>query len=100
MNITITKSSNPKKKYTAIVEEDDKKKTIHFGASGYSDYTIHKDPSRKERYLKRHRKNENWDDPKSASFYATNLLWNKPSFQDSFKDLKQKFPSIQFELKL
>ena len=49
MNITITKSSNPKKKYTAIVEDGDKTKTIHFGASGYSDYTIHKDPSRKER---------------------------------------------------
>ena len=100
MNITITKPSNPNKKYKAIVEDGDKTKTIHFGASGYSDYTIHKDPSRKERYLKRHRKNENWDDPKSAGFFSKHLLWNMTSFQDSFKDMKKKFPSIQFELKL
>ena len=100
MNITITRSTNKNKKYTAIVEDGDKTKTIHFGQAGASDYTIHKDATRKERYLQRHRKNENWDDPKSASFYATNLLWNKPSFQDSFKDLKHKFPSMQFELKL
>ena len=100
MNITITRSKNKHKKYTAIVQDGDKTKTIHFGQAGASDYTIHKDATRKERYLKRHRKNENWDDPKTAGFFARNLLWNKPSFEDSFKDLKKKFPSIQFELKL
>jgi len=31
-------------------------KTTHFGAAGMSDYTKHKDPERKQRYLNRHRK--------------------------------------------
>ncbi len=32
---------------------------MYFGASGYSDFTIHKDEQRKQRYIKRHN-NENW----------------------------------------
>ena len=100
MNIIITRSTNKNKKYTAIVEDGDKTKTIHFGQAGASDYTIHKDATRKERYLKRHRKNENWDDPNTAGYFSKNLLWNKPSIQESFKDMKKKFPSIKFELKL
>jgi len=42
-----------------------------------SDYTLHKDQERKERYLQRHK-----NDPKtidSAGFWARDLLWNKPS---------------------
>lgn len=29
-------------------------KIIHFGATGYSDFTKHKDPERRKRYLARH----------------------------------------------
>ena len=29
-------------------------KLIHFGATGYSDYTKHKDPKRRDRYIARH----------------------------------------------
>jgi len=36
------------------------KKTIHFGASGYSDFTKHKDKKRKDAYDARHKKLENW----------------------------------------
>ena len=31
-------------------------KTIHFGSKGMSDYTIHKDKKRRDRYRKRHKK--------------------------------------------
>jgi len=34
--------------------EKQKIKTTHFGASGYSDFTQHKDEKRKQRYLERH----------------------------------------------
>ena len=61
-------------------------KTIHFGAAGYEDFTTHKDEKRKARYLARH-KNENWDDPETAGFWARHLLWNKETIKDSIADL-------------
>ena len=69
--IVISKSSNKNKKYDARI---DGRKTISFGAAGMSDYTIHKDDERKQRYLDRHRKNENWADYNTAGFYAKNLV--------------------------
>ena len=44
--IKITKSTRPDKKMMAIFENrwTARIKTIHFGAKGMSDYTIHKDP--------------------------------------------------------
>ena len=56
-------------------------KHIYFGAVGYSDFTIHKDPDRKQRYINRHEKNENWTKSgiDSAGFWSRWLLWNKPS---------------------
>ena len=54
-------------KYTAVFYQDENKiKTTHFGWRGMSDFTKHKDPERKQRYLDRHKKNENWNDPMSA----------------------------------
>jgi hypothetical protein len=43
----------PDKKFEARI---DGKKSIHFGASGASDFTQHKNLLRKERYLQRHSK--------------------------------------------
>ena len=94
MKVVIKKSTNPKKKYMAIfTSENDKKfkRTTHFGASGMSDFTIHKDPSRKERYLKRHRKNENWDKYMSAGSLSRYILWNKETLRDSINDYKKRF---------
>ena len=44
MDIVISKSNRKDKTIKAVI---DNKKTIHFGASGYSDYTKHKDSARK-----------------------------------------------------
>ena len=82
------------KKYDAII---DGKKTIHFGAKGYSDMTTHKDEERKGRYISRHKKNENWKDPKTGGFFAKNILWNKPSVKASVEDNK-RFKNIHIKL--
>ena len=58
MNLYITKSKRKNKKYDLL--DSDKKYIISFGASLYSDYTIHKDSDRKTNYLSRHKTNENW----------------------------------------
>jgi len=85
----LTKSDNPKKKYKVVVESKEKKRTLHFGQKGASDYTKHKDDERKKRYLDRHRKNENWSDPFSRSFWATNILWNKKTIKESIKNTER-----------
>ena len=100
INIDIVPSNNKNKKYDALIHKSDgKTKTVSFGAKGYSDFTIHKDEQRKQRYLDRHRKNESWDDYTKPSFYATRILWNKPTLRDSIKDVNNKFKNINVKLK-
>jgi len=68
-----------------------------------SDYTIHKDPERKERYINRHKNmNENWNKSgvKTAGFYAKHILWNKPTLKASVDDLNNKYKDIKFILKV
>jgi len=92
--VKITKSSKAGKKYTAIFYDDDKKKikTTSFGATGYEDYTTHKDEERKRRYLERHKNgNENWADYKSAGSLSRHLLWSEPTFEASYKKYLSKF---------
>ena len=91
MQIVISRSDKPDKKFEARI---DGKKSIHFGAKGMSDFTIHKDPERKERYLQRHSKNEDWNNPLTAAFYATNLLWNKETLTESIRDTNRRFKNI------
>ena len=92
MKVVISKSTNAKKKYTAVFYEGDKKKkTIHFGSAGMSDFTINKDKKRKERYLKRHEKRENWSDPMTAGSLSRYILWNKPTIKGSIRDYKKIF---------
>ena len=88
--VTITRSDRPNKKLKAVFENGSKK-TIHFGQKGASDYTKHKDPERKKRYIDRHRKNENWDNPKTAGTLSRYVLWNKPTLDASIKDYKKRF---------
>ena len=94
--IVISKSSNKNKKYDARI---DGRKTISFGAAGMSDYTIHKDDERKQRYLDRHKKNENWSDPTTAGYLSRWILWAKPTIEESIKDLNKRNKNINFKLK-
>lgn len=92
IKVVISKSDSKGKKMQAVFYEGDKRiKTTHFGASGMSDYTIHKDPERKERYLDRHRKNEKWNQYMTAGSLSRYILWNKPSLSESIKDYKKRF---------
>lgn len=85
-------SSNPDKKYMVKFVNPATKKvnTVHFGASGYTDYILSKDDQKKERYVARH-KNDNINDPRYAGFYALNLLWNKKTLQASINDTNRRY---------
>jgi len=56
----IRESTKKTKKFDMITPQG---KVISFGAKGMSDYTINKDPKRRERYINRHANEEKfWDD--------------------------------------
>ena len=67
MEVVITKSKRPDKKYDARI---DGSKTISACQKGASDYTKHKDKDRKGQYIDRHKAREDWTKPgaKTAGF--------------------------------
>ena len=87
--VYLSRSSKPDKKYMVQIGS----KTVHFGAKGMSDYTLHKDSERKGRYVGRHQKRETWSKAglKSAGFWSRWLLWNKPSLSASIQDTQRRF---------
>lgn len=86
----ISKSNKKDKKWMVTTPEG---RIIHFGASGYEDYTIHKDRARWQRYKARHSSNEDWNKSgiNTPGFWSRWILWNKPSFRDSVKNTEKKF---------
>ena len=86
------KSNKPDKKYF-IITKDNKK--VYFGAAGMSDFPHHKDEERKQRYINRHKANEKqfWNKSgiDTASFWSRFLLWNKPTKNESYKYIKNKY---------
>ena len=104
INIEIVKSRKPDKKYDAIIHrEDGRTKTVSFGAAGMSDYTLHKDKDRKERYIARHKgMNEDWSSAgyDTAGFYSRWITWNLPSLRASVADTNKRFSNINIKLKI
>jgi hypothetical protein len=80
------KSDKPDKKYFIITNTG---KRVYFGTVGYEDFTTHKDETRKQRYIARHKKNEDWNDINSTTFWSRFYLWEKPSKKQPMKILKK-----------
>jgi len=90
--VYLEKSNRRDKKYKVMVNGI----TIHFGQYGYKDYTIHKDTKRKSNYISRHSLKEDWTVKgiNKAGFWSRWLLWNKPTLNESIKDIENKFNII------
>ncbi len=89
---TIRRSHRKEKKWDAVFEKDGREKVVPFGQKGYSDYTKHKDKTRKQRYIDRHRgMGENWRKPDTPGALSYWVLWNKPTFKASVADFKKRF---------
>jgi hypothetical protein len=86
--VKIVKSPKPEKKYRAHFSDGTH---TDFGAKGMSDFTKHKDPERKKRYMNRHSKRENWNSPKTPGALSRWILWNKDTLKKSIADYKKKF---------
>ena len=87
--ITIKPSTSKKHKLMAIVGD----KTVHFGAKGYSDYTIHQNPHRRDLYIERHSKREDWTIKgiETAGFWSRWILRSCPTLRKSVDFTKKKF---------
>lgn len=81
------------KKYSVYASDGKTKKLVHFGATGYSDYTKHGDDDRKKLYIQRHKTNEDWlkSGLFTAGFWSRWVLWNLPTITQSVKNVQQKF---------
>ena len=89
--LKIIKSPKSDKKWRALfLINDIKEKTTDFGQKGFSDYTLHKDKERRNRYINRHMKDTQTKDPTRAGYLSLYILWNKPSFNGSVRDYKKR----------
>ena len=90
----LQKSDKKDKKFkVTIVKPNEKNKIVYFGASGYSDFTKHKDKERMKRYDNRHKSRENWTKSgiTTAGFWSKWILWSKPSLEEAKKYTANKF---------
>ena len=116
MRVKIIRSPDRKKKFRAVLEDG---RTVDFGASGYSDYTKHKNPSRMRSYVLRHggrvpkriiaerepkkiqdmmldvtsSDKEDWklSGIDGAGFWSRWYLWSFPTFEGVRKFMKKRF---------
>lgn len=112
----LKKSPKINKKYR-IITPDNKK--IDFGANGYSNYTIHKNPKRMRLYVQRHggkiskklkdeinnkithkkmlkithSSKENWSKSgiNTAGFWSRWLLWSYPNLDKAIEFIRKQF---------
>lgn len=90
--LKIVKSDKPEKKMMAVFETDSKRtKTIHFGQKNADDYTITKDRAQMERYLTRHRANEQWSKADSAGALSRYVLWSATTLEEGIRNYKKRF---------
>ena len=78
--VRVVRDADGRHKFKAVFPEG---RTVHFGAKGYSDYTIHKDATRMKRYVIRHRRRENWGRTGmyTPGFWSRWLLWSRPTLR-------------------
>lgn len=82
-------ANDGKHKYYIITNSG---KKVYFGAVGYEHYTDgHLDEKRKQAYIRRHKKNENWDNPNTAGFWSYRYLWLYRTKRQAYDEIKKRF---------
>jgi hypothetical protein len=86
----IQKSTRAGKRYMATYANG---KVVHFGQAGGQTYTDHGDKAKREAYLARHKKRENWNDPFSAGALSRYLLWgDSTNLETNHQAFMKMFP--------
>lgn len=76
-----------------LVAKFDDGQLVPFGALGYDDFITSGGDTRKKRnYLAKHRKREDWNDPKTPGALSRWILWGPTtSIEENIKKFKRKF---------
>ena len=81
-------SDKPNKKFFIITPQGHK---VYFGASAYQHYTQgHLDINRRNAYINRHSKNENWNNPNTAGYWSAKFLWLYPTYKQAYSQIKKE----------
>jgi len=97
--LSVKKSDRSDKKWTATFCMckgetsccSKERKKVHFGATGYGDYTLTKDKAQRARYRSRHAKEKHQaaDTPGALAYW---ILWgDSTSMQENIANFKKKF---------
>jgi len=88
MEFYLEKSDDGKKKYMVswVNPKTERVKTIRFGAKGMTDFILSKgDKERKDRYINRHQKREDWTNLEKPGTWSRYLLWGEKTLKKSIK---------------
>lgn len=86
----IQKSTRAGKRFMATYANG---KVVHFGQAGGKTYIDHGDKAKREAYLARHKKRENWNDPFSPGALSRYLLWgDSTNMETNHQAFMSKFP--------
>jgi hypothetical protein len=116
IKIKLQKSPDKTKKYRVTLPNG---KSVNFGLTGYSDYTLHKNPLRMRSYVMRHggdpsllvrkstnpkfvqdkmlnitaSRKENWtkNGINTAGFWSRWLLWSHPTIPRAKREISKRF---------
>ena len=90
--VSVKKSDREGKKYVAeFLMDSGRTKHVHFGASGYTDYTLGATPEQREHYRTRHKK-EDWTNPTNAGALSRFILWgDSRNLQMNIRAFKSRF---------
>ena len=89
--LSVKKSTAKNKKWTATFEDGEKTKKVHFGATGYTDYTKDATDEQRKSYRARHASGRTAkpDTPNALSYW---LLWgDSKSLASNLKSFKNKY---------
>lgn len=85
----ITQSDRKDKRYVATFDNG---KKVHFGLKNGQTYIDHLDKAKRDSYLKRHQKNEDWEDPYTAGALSRWILWgDSTNINKNISDFKKRF---------
>ncbi len=90
--INVRRSTRPTKKLMAtFLKDNGRERTIHFGQKGSNTFSEGATEGKKDAYLIRHKKNEDWNNPLSAGALSRWVLWDVRGIKNGVAAFKKRF---------
>ena len=98
--VSVGPSTSRTKKLMAVFRDGPRRKTVHFGARGYNDFTTYWkiDPNiakqHRASYIRRHATRENWADPTTPGALSRFILWEKKTIPLAIRAFRSRFQGV------